>query len=242
MLRMNWSRLAIAGLSAASIASGALFGQGEIPKEARDAFTRAVAHHKAKRVDDAIQEFLKAYAADARVLTFDDAGLLDGAVAALGGRLAAAPQDLDVNFKLAELNNIKGYTDESSRYYKKVVSLAPQSAQAGIAREELRKLEAAAAAAKAASATAQTTGARGPAEPAEPEPAKPTPDEAAQARIQQLQEELEQAKKENEESKEKLEKLQKEYDELNKKAQNWYFYYTRFFADPANVDKLRSGQ
>lgn len=227
-------------------APAAAAGQTDISKEARDSFTRALQEFRAHKLDTAIDEFLRAYAADARILSFNDDGLLDTAVAEMQQRAAATPADLNVNFKAAELTNIKGYSEESLKYYRKVLSLAPQSPQAAIARDEVRKLEAAIQAAKSA-ATAptvqgpQSAGSSGVQAPP-PRPVPRPPDEALQSKVKELEEEVKKAREESEETKEKLEKLQKEYDELNKKAQKWYFYYTRFFADPRNVQNLQQGQ
>lgn len=216
-----------------------------IAPEARQAFSRAMEHHRKKDVDLAIDEFLKGYSVDANILSFNDEGLLDAAMTALAARLAAQPKDLGLNYRLAEITNIKGATEESLGHYRKVVALAPQSPQAAVAREEIRKLEASLAAARAASAAAAV-----PTTEVAPTPPpiyshaqrRAAADEASQDKIKQLQDELQKMKDEADQSKEKLEKLQKEYDELNKKAQKWYFYYTRFFADPKNVQGLQAGQ
>ncbi|MBI3892624.1 MAG: hypothetical protein HY303_13960 [Candidatus Wallbacteria bacterium] len=241
MRKMIWSAMALTALLGFAYPWRAAQAQGEVAKEARDSFTRALASHRAKKVDAAIDEFMKAYAADARVLTFNDEGLLDTAITALAGRLAANPSDLDLNFKLGELNNVKGYSEDSLKCYRKVLQVAPQSPQAAVAREEVRKLEAAIQAAKAVQQS-RPAKANPATPPPDAQPPKPSAEEAAQNRIQRLQEELEAVKKENDEGKEKLEKLQKEYDELAKKADQWKFYYNRFFADPRNVQNLQQGR
>jgi hypothetical protein len=212
--------------------------------EAKAAFDQALKSYAGKDVLVAVGHFLKAYASDARVLTLDDQGLLAGSIADLQNRVAAAPQDLDLNFKLAELTNIQGYSEDSLKYYKKVLALAPASTQAAVAREEVRKLEAAIQAAHAATAAANAgSGATGVPPPQDQNTAKPGgPEEAALNQVKQLQDDLQKARDEVEESTQKLDKLQKEYDDLKKKADKWYFYYTRFFADPANIQKLQGGQ
>ena len=218
-----------------------------IAPEAKAAFDQGLKSYAGKDVLAAVGHFLKAYASDARVLTLDDKGLLAGSIADLQTRVAAAPQDLDLNFKLAELTNIQGYSEESLKYYKKVLALAPASTQAAVAREEVRKLEAAIQSARAAAASGGSGtgsgGVSGSPPPQDQAAVKPGgPEEAALNQVKQLQDDLQKARDEVEEGQQKLDKLQKEYDELKKKADKWYFYYTRFFADPNNVKNLQGGQ
>ncbi len=221
-----------------------------IAPEAKAAFDQALKSYAGKEVLVAVGQFLKAYASDARVLTLDDKGLLAGSIADLQTRVAAAPQDLDLNFKLAELTNIQGYSEESLKYYRKVLALAPASTQAAVAREEVRKLEAAIQSARAAASSGGsggsgigTGGVAGTPPPQDQNAVKPGgPEEAALNQVKQLQDDLQKARDEVEEGQQKLDKLQKEYDELKKKADKWYFYYTRFFADPNNVKNLQGGQ
>ncbi len=275
-----------------AVSGSPALAQSEIAQEARDAFAQALELHRAKDIAGAVDQFMRAYAADSRILTLNDEGLLNNALISLQNSLESYPDDLTLNFKLAEINNIKGYGEDSLKHYEKVLSVAPGSPQAAIAREEIRKIEAVLAAERASQSGSSGSGGywgsgqvnygggyggsssgggsggyggsssgggsgyggsssggnsggdgygggqvtHGSDSNADD---GPTPEEA---RIESLQNQLDAERQKAEELQEKLSKLQKEYAELNKKTEKYYFYYTRFFANPENVKSLGAGQ
>lgn len=250
--------------------AGPVLGQGgsaqPISEEARALWAKSLELKRAGDVRNGLDYFLRAYQTDARILGFDDEGLLESAIEQLGQDLEARPDDVDLRFKMAEATNIKGYIEESLTHYQKVVEKAPDSPQAAIARDEILRLQALIQARTRQEAQADADPGGYPSDAGQEDPRLPrdpgdvflprgetgggsgegdgkSPElQAADEKIMSLEKELQGQKEEMEKLKKEHSALQKKYDELSKKAEKWYFYYTRFFADPRNVEQLQQGR
>lgn len=218
-----------------------------VKPEARLLFDAAMDRFRSGDIALALEAFLKAHEADRAVLSLDDGGLLDAAMANLRERLRVRGRDRGVALQLCELYAIKGRDEESLRCFRELIREGVGGPEEELARREAERLRRRVALLEEmrqrnAVARAEEDARRRAAQ----ENAPITPPEEVPARSAVRDEKLERLEAANAalrrrvgELEDALRKLDERHRELVRKSETWRLYSNLFFADPRNVENLR---
>lgn len=214
--------------------------------EARRLFDEAMAFKRAGRRSMALESFMKAYDVDPAVLAHDDDGLLDRAIEDLNSDLLADPSDLGSSLRLCELYALKGMDGQSLRCYQNLASVLEANPYLELARREAYRLKTRLEALEqlrkeaARGAELQAKAALLAMPPVVPPDPQGEQIESLEGENERLREQARALRAQVEELERAQAKLRAEFEAFQEKAKTWKLYSGLFFANPANVQNLKT--
>lgn len=209
---------------------------------------KALQESSAGNYGAALKLYFDAHKEDPEILALDDEGLLNKSARWLSDQLDDDDSDVHAHFQMAELKSLQGMERQALGHFEKVVSLAPDSPLAKLAKPLIQDLQATVAALPNPAASSGGGGGGGggaaggsSSKISELEDQVTTlRDDLARARneVQTLKQRLAKAQAGGD-ARGELDKLRKEFNAYKAEAEQWKLYKNLYFANPANVRDLR---